>query len=110
AFPIEERGEVRKEPWPSPHGGKLVADMGGYQRFDSLAVQEDGRVCVATLVNGGITVISPDGRHVEHHAFPDAMTTNICFGGADLKTAYITLSLTGRLAAVEWPTAGLKLN
>jgi gluconolactonase len=110
AFPIEAPGVVRKEPWPSPHGGRLVAGMGGYQRFDSLAVQEDGRICVATLVNGGITVISPDGRHVEHHPMPDPMTTNICFGGPDRRTAYITLSWTGRLVAVDWPSPGLKLN
>ena len=110
AFPIEAPGVVKKEPWPSPHGGRIVAGMGGYQRFDSLAVQEDGRICVATLINGGITVISPDGRHVEHHKMPDPMTTNICFGGPDMKTAYITLSWTGRLVAVEWPAAGLRLN
>ena len=110
AFPIEAPGVLRKEPWPSPHGGRLVAGVGGFQRFDSLAVQEDGRICVATLVNGGITVISPDGRHVEHHAMPDPMATNICFGGPDMKTAYITLSWTGRLVAVDWPVAGLRLN
>ncbi|HZT89754.1 MAG TPA: SMP-30/gluconolactonase/LRE family protein [Stellaceae bacterium] len=110
AFDIVEPGVVRKEPWPSPHGGRIVAGMGGYQRFDSLAVQEDGRICVATLINGGITVMSPDGRHVEHHPMPDPMTTNICFGGSDMRTAYITLSWTGRLVAVDWPTAGLRLN
>jgi gluconolactonase len=110
AFPIEAPGIVKKEPWPSPHGGRLVAGMGGYQRFDSLAVQADGRICVATLVNGGITVLSPDGRHVEHHPMPDPMTTNICFGGPDMKTAFITLSWTGRLVAVDWPSPGLKLN
>ena len=110
AFPIEAPGVVGKEPWPSPHGGRLVAGMGGYQRFDSLAVQADGRICVATLINGGITVISPDGRHVEHHPMPDPMTTNICFGGPDMKTAYITLAWTGKLVAAEWPSAGLRLN
>ncbi len=110
AFPIEAPGVVQKERWPSPHGGRLVAGIGGYQRFDSLAVQADGRICVATLINGGITVISPDGRHVEHHASGDPMTTNICFGGPDMKAAYLTLSWTGRLAAVDWPAAGLKLN
>jgi gluconolactonase len=110
AFDIVEPGVVRKDPWPSPHGGRIVAGMGGYQRFDSLAVQEDGRIAVATLINGGITVISPDGRHVEHTPMPDPMTTNICFGGPDMRTAFITLSWTGKLVAVEWPSAGLKLN
>jgi gluconolactonase len=110
AFPIEAPGVLRKEPWPSPHGGHIVAGMGGFQRFDSLAVQEDGRICVATLVNGGITVISPDGRHIEHHPTGDPMTTNICFGGPDMRTAYITLSWTARLVAADWPVAGLRLN
>jgi gluconolactonase len=110
AFDIVEPGVVKKDPWPSPHGGRIVAGMGGYQRFDSLAVQADGRIAVATLINGGITVISPDGRHVEHTPMPDPMTTNICFGGPDMKTAFITLSWTGKLVSVDWPTPGLKLN
>jgi gluconolactonase len=110
AFDIAEPGVVKKDPWPSPHGGRIVAGMGGYQRFDSLAMQADGRIAVATLINGGITVISPDGRHVEHTPMPDPMTTNICFGGPDMKTAFITLSWTGKLVAVDWPSAGLKLN
>ncbi|MBV8119883.1 MAG: SMP-30/gluconolactonase/LRE family protein [Alphaproteobacteria bacterium] len=110
AFDIVRPGVVRKEPWPSPHGGRLVAGPGGYQRFDSLAVDAEGRICVATLVNGGITVISPDGRDLEHYPMPDPITTNICFGGPHMRTAFITLSWTGRLVAVDWPVAGLRLN
>ena len=34
AFPIEAPEMVRKEPWLSPHGGRIVAGMGGYQRFE----------------------------------------------------------------------------
>ena len=34
----------------------------GYQRFDSLAVEESGNICVATLVRGGISVFSPARR------------------------------------------------
>ena len=110
AFDILAPGIVKKDPWPSPHGGRLVAGMGGYQRFDSLALDARGHVCVATLINGGVTVISPDGRQVEHHPMPDPMTTNICFGGPGLRTAFITLSWTGRLVAVDWPVPGLQLN
>jgi gluconolactonase len=66
-------------------------------------------VCVATLLNGGITVFSADGS-CEHVAFPDRLTTNICFGGVELRDAYITLSGSGRLIKVRWPRPGLKLN
>ena len=34
AFDIVEPGIVRKEKWPSPHGGQLVAGVGGYQPFE----------------------------------------------------------------------------
>jgi gluconolactonase len=41
---------------------------------------------------------------------PDSYPTNICFGGADMRTAYVTLSDTGRLGVVQWSSPGLKLN
>lgn len=93
-----------------PGGGTLLVGLPGYQLLDSLAVDSAGNVCVATLINGGITVISPDGKSVEHISMPDPLTTNICFGGKDLRTAYLTLSGTGRLVAMEWLRPGLKLN
>lgn len=93
----------------SPNRGHLLAGLPGLQLLDSLALDAAGDVCVATLVNGGITCISSDGASVTHTPMPDPLTTNLCFGGDDLRTAYVTLSGTGRLVAVEWPTAGLGL-
>ena len=103
-------GEIDAAGTFGPSGGSLLAGLPGFQLFDSLAVDSAGNVCVATLVNGGITVISPDGTSIEHVATPDPLTTNICFGGADLRTAYITLSGTGRLVTMQWPRPGLRLN
>jgi gluconolactonase len=103
-------GEVKREPWPSVHGGRLVGCPGGYQRFDSMAVDGAGNICVATLLNGGITVFSPDGKGWTHIPMPDVYTTNICFGGPDLRTAYVTLSGVGKLVAFEWERPGLRLN
>jgi len=103
-------GEIDSAAAFGPSGGSLLAGLPGFQLFDSLAVDGAGNVCVATLVNGGITVISPDGTSIEHVPTPDPLTTNICFGGPDLRTAYITLSGTGRLVAMEWPRSGLRLN
>ena len=110
AFDLESPGVVRRRGFPSPNGGDLVAGLPGYQLFDSLAVDAAGNICVATLFNGGITVISPDGKQIEHLPMPDVYTTNICFGGTDLRTAYVTLSLSGRLVALDWPRPGLRLN
>ena len=55
-------------------------------------------------------MISPDGEILEHVATGDPITTNICFGGPDLRTAYITLSGLGKLVSMTWPRPGLKLN
>lgn len=82
----------------------------GFQLLDSLGVDGDGNVCVATLVNGGITSVSPNGELVDFFETGDLLTTNICFGGDDLKTAFITLSTTGRLVKADWPRPGAKLH
>ena len=109
---IAAPGEIVPKPAQHhvPAGGALLVGLPGFQLFDSLAVDGAGNVCVATLMNGGITVISPDGASVEHIPTDDFMTTNICFGGPDLRTAFITLSSSGRLVSTEWPRPGLKLN
>lgn len=92
-----------------PHGGRLLAGFADLRFFDSLGLDSDGWVCVATIGLGGITAISPDGAQIEHTPLDDTLVTNICFGGDDRRTAFSTLSSTGRLVAFEWPRAGLEL-
>ena len=78
--------------------------------LDSLAIDADGNVCVATMGSGGISVVSPAGELIEFVEAGDLLTTNICFGGDDLRTAYITASSTGRLLKSEWARPGLALH
>ena len=78
--------------------------------LDSLAVEAGGNICVATLYNGGVTVISADGTVLEHVPLPDAFTTNICFGGPDKRDGYITQSRSGRLVQRRWSRPGLGLS
>jgi len=106
ACALASPGEVSREPGAM----QLLAGLPGYQLLDSLAVDARGNVCVATLLNAGITSISADGQTVTHFPTDDPFTTNICFGGKDLKTAYITLSSSGRLVSTDWTTPGLPLN
>jgi gluconolactonase len=108
AFGITGEGEIAAPPdlWTP---GKVLGPLPGYQMLDSLAVEASGTVCCATLVNGGITAFDPGGGF-EHFAFPDPLITNICFGGADMRDAWITASGTGRLYKCRWPRPGLKLN
>lgn len=106
-YPVLGPGRLGLAPWPSPNGGELVHGLPGYQRFDSLALEADGNICVATLVNGGISVFAPDGELLEFHRAPEGYCTNLCFGGPERRTAYITLSGYGQLLAVPWPRPGL---
>jgi gluconolactonase len=95
----------------SPHGARLVHASPVYARFDSLAIEADGNVCVCNLDRGGITVCAPDGQHANFVPVPgDTHITNLCFGGPQLRTAYVTQSYTGRLVEMPWPRTGLRLN
>ena len=105
-FEIASPGVLTVKP-SLPDG--LVVELPAGNLLDSLAVEAGGKVCVATLLNGGITACDPDGSF-EHYPFPDRMTTNIAFGGGDMKDAYLALSSTGKLGKARWPRPGLKLN
>jgi len=108
-FDIVSPGVVA--PRTGPLNGDLVCGLPGLQLFDSLAVEANGRICVATIAfpTGCISSIAPDGSY-EQYPFADPLVTNICFGGKDMRTAYVTLSGTGKLVEMPWSRPGLKLN
>lgn len=108
-YEILEPGVLAPIDMASP-GKQLLAQIEGFKRYDSLAVEANGNICVAGLTPGCITVISPDGKQVEVIEMPDPFSTNLCFGGDDMKDAYLTMSGTGKLIKMRWPRAGLKLN
>lgn len=110
AYDVLEPGKLSHCGFPSPNGARLVAGLPGYQRFDSLAVQADGSICIGTLITAKITVITPDGQVLRQIDMPDRYPTNICFGGPDLRKAYVTLSLTGKLIELDWDAPGLALH
>jgi gluconolactonase len=107
AFDLTGPGEIAE-----PAGREdscVLGPLPGYKMLDSLAVEAGGDICVGTLRVGGISVFHPAGG-IEHVPTPDPMTTNICFGGADMRDAWITGSSTGSLYKRRWPRPGLKLN
>ena len=108
AFNVIAPGKVDDAAGPGGPGIPVYRPA-GYKFFDSLGIEECGNICVATIGECGISVISPEGELVEFVATDDIFTTNICWGGPDMKTAYVTLSGSGRLAAIDWARPGLKL-
>jgi gluconolactonase len=101
AFEVNERGR--------PVTGRILVALLDGSTFDSLAVDSEGNIAVATIGRGGISVFDPSGALVEFIPTNDPYTTNICFGGPDLRTAYITCAGTGRLLQLRWPVPGLPL-
>ena len=87
----------------------MLCQFPGFRRLDSMAVTAAGNVCVATLVSGEITTVSPRGEILRTAPMPERMPTNLCFGGEGMRTAFVTLSTTGVLAAVPWDEPGLPL-
>ena len=108
AFNVIAPGEVDDSAGPGGPGIPLYRPA-GYKFFDSLGVEESGNICVATIGESGISVISPTGELVEFVPTDDIFTTNICWGGEDMRDAYVCLSGTGRLVKARWPRPGLKL-
>jgi gluconolactonase len=101
----------------------LTAEIPGQGTLDSMAVDEEGNVYVATMlpqgprpdVPGGITVVSPGGKVLHFIELvvagqPEPLPSNICFGGPDRKTAFITLAGTGRLVSCEMKIPGKPLH
>jgi gluconolactonase len=111
AFRLSAPGEIESANGPyRGEKGTVIVGLGGYQMFDSLAVDAEGHICVATLITGAVSDIWPDGSRVDQYMLPDMMVTNVCFGGPGLRTAFATLSMGGTLVSFEWPRAGWPLQ
>jgi gluconolactonase len=111
AWPVTAPGEVARTGEATvPHRGRLVFSSSTWRRYDSLAVEAGGNICIGTLDHGGISVCRPEGGELEFFAMPGHHATNICFGGADMRKAWITSSYAGQLIEVDWPRLGLRLN
>jgi len=108
AFDIVEPGKIA-DTQQGRRPGRVIGNLAGANLADSLAVEADGKICVATIGDGGITVFDPDGK-IEHIKLPDPVVTNVCFGGKDMRDVWVTASGTGRLYKGRWPRPGLKLN
>ncbi|MEZ5946942.1 MAG: SMP-30/gluconolactonase/LRE family protein [Hyphomonas sp.] len=107
AFDIAAPGVFGPPPTPF-QPGHLVCTLPQYRFLDSLKVEAGGKVCVGTLIAGGITVFDTDGTH-EFVEFPDISITNLCFGGPDMRDGWATGSSSGKLYRFRWPRPGLPL-
>lgn len=64
---------------------RLFCELGS----DGMTIDQRGNVY---LTGRGVTVFDPSGQQIEHIAVPEGWTANVCFGGADFRTLFITAS------------------
>jgi gluconolactonase len=88
---------------------RFIATIPGKVGLDSLAMTAAGNICVATIGDtGAISTVTPDG-HITATPMDDQLTTNIAFGGAAMRDAYITWSLKGMVVKMPWAEPGMRL-
>ena len=72
-----------------PEGGltnkRLFCELGS----DGMTLDDAGNVY---LTGKGVTVFDKTGKQIEHIAVPEPWTANVCFGGKDKHTLFITAS------------------
>ena len=106
---VEAQGLVRLHP---DGGREWIIEKLGASAGDGFAVDTDGRFYVAVTADHGVRVVDPDGTEVDFLPIEgDGVTTNCCFGGADLRTLFATDAIPGTVVAWEgMPTPGLPLT
>ena len=62
--------------------------LGGTVLLDT-TIDEKGNVY---LTGRGVTVFDKAGKKIAHIDVPEGWTANVCFGGSDMKTLFITAS------------------
>ncbi len=97
--------------FPSSHGGRLLATLPGFCRFDSRAVEAIGQHRPSRpLLAGSITSSRPAGEVVHSVAMPDTHPTQICFGGETCgRPMHLSRPRRGS-QTLPWPEPGLRLN
>ena len=64
---------------------KLFCEMGS----DGMTIDSEGNIY---LTGKGVSVFDPAGNNIEHIDVPEGWTANVCFGGKDRQTLFITAS------------------
>ncbi len=122
AWDLTGPGQIARTGPTADYSRLLTASLPGQGILDSMKVDEEGNLYVMTMLpqgqvfesNGGITVISPSGSILEFIELAaggvfDPLPSNLCFGGANRSTAFITCGGSGRLLACEMRVPGLRL-
>jgi gluconolactonase len=87
---VSDIGDGKTYVWMIGAGG-VLSDRRLFcsQGSDGMTLDERGNVY---LTGDGVTVYDPAGKKIAHIPVPEKWTANLCFGGRDRKTLFITAS------------------
>lgn len=90
----------------------MLKDAGYGGRPDGAAVDSEGAYWCAMFEGGKLLRMTTDGDVLQEIALPVRCPTMLCFGGADLKTLYVTSASQNRSAEelANWPLSGAVLS
>ncbi len=77
---------------------------------DGMAFDTEGNLLVTHFGSGHVFVYDTDGSEVDRIPCGGTSPTNVCFGGPDHATLFITVDDTGEMVAVDWGVRGEMLN
>lgn len=102
-FKIIEPGSLRDQPAPTGHIGRRSVP-------DGFCFDAEGRMIIAGHQTNCLFVLDGrDGRPLDVIELPEQGPTNVCFGGPEFRTMYVTSSDQGNVLALDWHTPGMKL-
>ncbi len=112
-------GRIAPNPRSLDGSSLLTAAIPGQGILDSMKVDAEGNVWVATMLpkgpdpssNGGLTIVSPQGEILQFLEIavgsPTPLPSNLCFGGEDRRTLYVTCGGSGLLVKARVSVPGL---
>lgn len=98
-YPLNASGDIGT--------GEQLIKVGGFP--DGMTVAESGNIYCALNADAKVIVVSPSGAVLREIQFPKGSgVTNMCFGGPDFKTLYVTLGRAGKVYAIPNDEPGMK--
>lgn len=87
----------------------ILARLGPDSFPDGMCFDSRDRLIVAGTGSGRLYVLDERGTIEQELLMEDRDVTNVCFGGPDFSTLYVTEAEIGRVVTLEWDCAGSPL-
>ena len=96
----------------SPDGRSewIIQSVSANHATDGIKLDVDGRIYMAASIDRGVRIVE-DGKIIEHYPLAgEGFTTNLCFGGEDMRTLFITDGPGNVWMMRNMPVPGLALH